>query len=91
MEPRVAVALALVALLALALVGLGVVVVMGHVYMTSLAFGHTKNGDTRSYELKDWQMHMVKVAMVSFWVSLAFQLLSGVYWLANGGLDKALK
>jgi hypothetical protein len=81
MEASTAFALVLLIILVLAFVGLAVVVVMGHVYMTSLAFGHTTDGDDRTYALKDWQVHMAKVAMVSFWVSLALQVANATFWV----------
>ena len=84
MEPLVFAALALIALIILALVGLVVIIIMGHVYMTSLAFNHTKSGDDRTYALKDWQMHTVKIAAAFFWVNLAIQLFAGVRAAVRG-------
>jgi len=60
----------LLVLLFFAILALMVVSIMGNVYLTRFAFS-SSTSDTRTVELKNWQMGMAQTTVVLFWISLA--------------------
>ena len=69
----------LVFLFGLAVLALFVIVLMGQYYLTALSFGHTSSGTARTYELEQWQVSMLKIATVMFWVLLGLAVIGGSY------------
>ena len=71
--------LVLLFLFGLAVFALFIVVLMGQYYLTALSFGHSTSGKARTYELESWQVTMIQIAVVIFWISLGLNLIYGVY------------
>lgn len=69
----------LVALLVIGIVALAIVSLIGTYYFTIFSFNHDSVGDVRSYELKDWQLDMMKASAVLSWIGLGLNLLAAAY------------
>lgn len=77
MEPVVSV------ILVGAILALFVIVIMGNIYLTQFAFTSSTSGNTRSLDLKDWQVGMARTAQVLFWISLTGTVLYETYKLGT--------
>ena len=67
-------------LFGLAVFALFIVVLMGQYYLTALSFGHSTSSEkTRTYELEQWQVSMIQIATVIFWIGLGLSVIYGGY------------